>query len=182
MEITVGQDAADPSASSSCSDDEAQRCFESNRLCQFARDGEEYACGSCLEGYIEFTNSSGAGDTSCVDIDGLTWDGFEASYSPVFRVNDTVSTAERLELLISAARFIAKQNSAGGEDSEYTLGLTPNSVDTEEEYVFRSGYFYVNLTEIGADVPQYNARTIASADLPNKIDWVEKGGMIVCRT
>jgi hypothetical protein len=70
---------------------------------------------------------------------------------------------------------------SGGE--EYTLGLTPYSADTEEEYIHRSGYFYVNLTEIDAELPNYDARTIASADLPDKVDWVEKGGRIIaCET
>jgi C1A family cysteine protease len=49
------------------------------------------------------------------------------------------------------------------------------SADTEAEYQQRSGYFYVNVTGTGDEIPIYDPPTVATADIPQKIDWVAAG-------
>jgi C1A family cysteine protease len=49
------------------------------------------------------------------------------------------------------------------------------SADTLAEYQQRSGYFYVNVTGTGDEIPIYDPPTVATADIPQKIDWVAAG-------
>ncbi|KAG7358329.1 cell surface protein [Nitzschia inconspicua] len=165
--IAGAQDeTADPS-SSEC----VARCFEQNRTC--ISEGENFGiCGSCVEGFVEF--GTRINTPTCIAIDSLSWESFLEEYQPVFRQDSNVTVIERLALLSQAAEFISQHNN--NQTTSYKLGLTPYTVDSEIEYVQRSGYFYVPPSE-GSEIEQYQPPTIASADLASSVDWVAKGGV-----
>jgi Papain family cysteine protease len=165
-----------PSSSSSSSSECITQCLEQNRTCSSASDNHG-VCGSCIEGFVEFGKlSMNIINPTCVPIDTLTWQNFVDEYQPSYRKGVNVTVAERLALLKRAATFIAQHNSANQSSSSYTLGLTPYSVDSDLEYVQRSGYFYVPPSD-GNEIEPYVPPTIAAADLASRVDWVERGGV-----
>ena len=183
-----------------CSTDE--RCRQQlNRQCLFDDNyNNSTSCGECLDGFIE---SPGSGDTDtgisssssssnikggssnsrfsspCLAVDDLSWELFESNFDAYYKPDgDQVLTqAERLGVLLENARFISRHNSNSG--SNYRLGLTPFSADTGSDYLHRSGYFYVNLTDstVANELVEYDMPTVAAADLSSSVDWVDAGAV-----
>lgn len=158
---TLGQQDA---AANQC----AELCLEEFRDCVVADDGG-FECGECLEGYVEFGKL--VGTPTCVEFDQLKWEAFVEEYNPVYK--DELSPEERLKILIEIAKFISEHNA--NKTSTYTLGLTPYSVDSTDEYVQRSGYFAAE--DATAEIESYETPTVAAADMEGRVDWVERGGV-----
>jgi C1A family cysteine protease len=111
-------------------------------------------------------------------------------YSPSYKEyagdeESTLTDEERFELLKEVLIFISIHNSQqSGNATTYTLGVTPFSADTELDYKARSGYMYVNVTGTDDELPRYVPRSRRNlqrddvvADVPDRIDWVELGGV-----
>lgn len=165
--------AGESSTSSEC----ATRCAAQNRTCRSETDNVG-VCGDCLDGFVAFGKillSNKQDATTCTAIDSLNWETFVEEYQPTYRDDVNVTVAERLDLLKQAAAFISQHN-INTSATTYQLGLTPFSVDSDIEYVQRSGYFYVPPSD-GNQIEAYVPPTIASADLADRVDWVEKGGV-----
>lgn len=174
--LTFGQD-------SPCSHQGNVTCVTQNRLCHVSqRDGAE-ECGECLDGYVQM--SDGSLDDDCWNIDDITWQQFKEFYNPVYKLptdgTEVLSEAERLTLLIASARFISAHNALvnPNQTSAYTLGLTSFSADSDQDYLDRSGYFYVNLTGTPDEeqLQTFLPPTVAAADIADKVDWVVKGAV-----
>ena len=181
-----------------CSTDE--KCApQLNRQCLFDDNyNNSTSCGECLDGFIEFpaggitdtgisssSSINGGGGSSdrfsspCLAVDDLSWELFESNFDPCYKSDDdqVLTPAERLVVLLENARFISEHNS--NSDGNYQLGLTPFSADTGSDYLHRSGYFYVNLTDstVAFELVEYDMPTVAAADLPSSVDWAIAGAV-----
>lgn len=169
-------------SSSSCTSEAAAYCAEQNRQCR------NDTCGTCLLGHVqivEVQESRSATTAPCMDINNLSWEDFFAAFEPMYKEDaDTAATtptqAERAAVLLEAALLISKHNSDASSSSSsnvYELGLSPYSADTGEDYLHRSGYFFVNVTGTPDELPAFDAPTVATADLPVTVDWVSAGAV-----
>mmetsp|Transcript_8127 Transcript_8127/g.20381 ORF Transcript_8127/g.20381 Transcript_8127/m.20381 type:complete len:489 (+) Transcript_8127:239-1705(+) len=180
-----------------CSTDE--RCTQLNRECLFDDNyNNSTSCGECLDGFIEYpgggiadtetSNSKSDNDrifsSPCLAVDALSWELFESNFDLYYKQDDQILTpVERLVVLLENARFISEHNSNRDGDtssaSAYQLGLTPFSADTGSDYLHRSGYFYVDLTDSIAseELVEYDMPIVAAADLPTSVDWVNAGAV-----
>jgi len=159
-----------------CSMEAVEKCSGDMRLCSTSTDSDEREeCGPCQERYVEMRDMQLS--PSCVKIDENLWHNFQSVYEPFYKDDDnTDRKGLDAQLLNTSAQFISKHNLLN-ENLSYTLGLTPYSADSEAEYQQRSGYFYVNVTGTGDEIPTYDPPTVATADIPKNIDWVAAGAI-----
>jgi len=143
-------------------------CSELMRTCEVNDDGTE-SCGNCLLGHIEFKDDYQDEFDPCVDIAKITWSDYRRTYEPTY--NTLVNPSARLQRLLDSARISSISNLMN-EEATYTLGLTPFSADSADEYQQRAGYFHVD-----AELPVFEPPTTANADVSPSVDWVADGAV-----
>jgi hypothetical protein len=169
--------ACDPTIEEACLAD-GRACVASSL--QEDGDGGAYQCGPCREGFVEI----GPND-DCWNITNVTLQDFVDLYRPLYK--DDIDDGERLERLREALLYISLHNYLAGQQTNvsYTLGVTPYSADTEDDYKGRSGYFYVNVTGTEDELPKFvpkgeRARHLqldaTDVAVPDRVDWVDEGG------
>lgn len=154
-----------------------QKCSDEFRLCNAFVDGTE-ECGHCQLGFVEFAESNASssnGPAPCVEIANLDAQRFTEIYDPYY--SDTSKDASELTSYLKQSARLISQSNVLNPNSAFTLGLTSYSADSELEFQQRSGYFYVNVTGTSDEIPTFVPPTVAAADIPKSIDWLQSGAV-----
>jgi len=147
-------------------------CGALNRTCSTETDNGDTRefCDTCVPEHVANFISPTLGD--CFPISAINYTEFEETVEDITK--DDADAAERANLLLDIALFVAAHNSAETRP-DYFLELNLLAVLTPDEINFRNGVR--NVTAVEEDLPLFDIPATRGRRLQSSVDWSKTGAV-----